>query len=73
MFLLSRMMAGAETDGDASCVAGPEKVCAKVGCRLHWDQILPCGTASGLLQPSLRPGKYKRSCTLVAFSSDSAR
>lgn len=51
------MTAGAGADGDASCMAGPEEVRAKAGCHPHCAQIVPCGTSSGLLQPSLHPGK----------------
>lgn len=66
-------MAGAEADGGASRVAGPEEVRAKAGCPPHAAQILPCGTSSGLLQLSLCPGKYKRSGAVMAFSRDSTR
>lgn len=49
---LSKDVAGAEADGGASCVAGPEEVCAKVGSPPHPAHILPSGISSGLLQLS---------------------
>jgi len=66
------MVSGAEADGDGGCVAGPEEACAEAGCHPRCAQVLPWGTSSRSLQPSLRPGKRKRSCTLVAFSRDAA-